>query len=402
MTRRIIPLLLACLTALSAEAADHKGHGPTLPPGCGAEDTRLACATQATPLLMADGTLVLGWAAGGRVMAARSTDLGVSFDTPRTLNGERQTIDANADARIALAADSKRRVFVAWASRDKSYNGAMVLARSADGGKTFLPPKAVASDPASQRFTALKVDSQDRLYLAWIDKRGAAAAKAAGHPHKGGGLGLAWSDDGGETFAHEGIALPDVCECCRIGLDLTPDGRPIALWRHIFEPNIRDHALMVFADRDHPGPIRKIAEDNWRIDACPHVGPSLAVSPDGSMHATWYSGGGNRKGVFFASAAAPDSAFSEPRPLGNPAHAVTQPHLLALPGRLWMAWKEFDGEITRIQAQSSDDSGKSWSAARTLAETRDNSDRPILVGDGKRAFLSWVTGAEGWRLLAVE
>ncbi|ARJ67962.1 hypothetical protein WV31_01055 [Magnetospirillum sp. ME-1] len=400
-------MLFAGLTVLSAPAAGaaeagHKGHGPALPPGCSAEDTRLACATQATPLLLADGTLILGWAAGGRVMAARSTDLGASFAPPRPLNAERQTIDANADARIALAADSKGRIFAAWASRDKSYNGAMVLARSLDGGTTFLPPKSVASDPASQRFPALKVDGHDRLYLGWIDKRGAAAAKAAGHPHKGGGLGLAWSDDGGETFAHEGIALPDVCECCRIGLDLTPDGRPVALWRHIFEPNIRDHAVMVFADRDHPGPLRKIAEDNWRIDACPHVGPSLAVAADGAMHAAWYSGGGNRKGVFIAQAPGPDAAFSAPRPLGNAAHTVTQPHLLALKGRVWLAWKEFDGENTTVQVQSSDDSGRTWSQPRGLAQTRDGSDRPILLGNGTQAFLSWITAAEGWRLIAVE
>lgn len=402
MLTRILPLLLAGLTALSAQAADHKGHGHGLPPGCSAEDTRLACATQATPLFLADGTLVLGWAAGGRVMAARSTDLGASFDAPRTLNGERQTLDANADARIALAADSKGRVFIAWASRDKSYNGAMVLTRSMDGGKTFLPPKPVASDPASQRFPALKVDKRDRLYLAWIDKRHAAAAKAAGLPHKGGGLGMAWSDDGGETFAHEGVALPDVCECCRIGLDLTLDGRPVALWRHIFEPNIRDHALMVFADRDHPGPIRKVSEDNWRIDACPHVGPSLTVAADGSIHATWFSGGGNRKGVFLASAAGPDTAFSEPRPVGNPAASVSQTHLLAAPGRLWLAWKEFDGETTTIQVQSSEDSGRTWSPPRALAQTRETSDRPILASDGKRTVLSWITAAEGWRLMTVE
>ncbi|KIL99313.1 putative signal peptide protein [Paramagnetospirillum magnetotacticum MS-1] len=402
MKPRFLTLIITCLAAGSAWAADHKGHGPTLPPGCAAEETRLACAIQATPHFLGDGTLVLGWVAGGRVMAARSSDGGKSFEAAQALNKARETIDANADARLALASDSKGGVFVAWATRDKAYNGSLVLARSRDGAKTFLPPKPVASDPASQRFPALAVDGRDRLYIAWIDKRGAAAAKATGHPHKGGGLGLAWSDDGGESLAHEGVALPDICECCRIGLELSPDGRPVVLWRHIFEPNIRDHAVMVFADRDHPGPIRKVAEDNWRVDACPHMGPSMAVAADGSVHVAWYTAGTARKGVFFASAAGPDAAFSEPHLLGNAANAVSHPHLLAVAKRLWMAWKEFDGETTTVQAQSSDDSGRTWSAPRPLAQTRDSSDRPILVGDGKRAFLSWVTGAEGWRLLALD
>lgn len=403
---RILVLFLALSAALPALAAEggHQHHGggakaaPAARPGCTAQDTRLDCAQQATPLILPDGALVLAWAAGGRVMAARADAPGAAFQAPQTLNAQPETIDANADARVALAADGKGRVYAAWASRDKSYNGAMLLARSLDGGRTFLPPRPVATDPASQRFPAMTVDGNGRLYLAWIDKRQAAAAKRAGQPHKGGGLAVAWSDDGAETFAHEGIALPDVCECCRIGLGLAPDGRPVALWRHIFEPNIRDHAVMVFADRDRPGQPRKVSDDDWRVDACPHVGPSLAVGGDGSLHAAWYSGGGRRKGVFVASAAGPDAPFSEPRPLGDAARAVSHPSFLAAGSRVWLAWKEFDGDVTTIQVQVSDDSGRTWSPARTAARTVDTSDRPILAGDGTRVFLSWVTGAEGWRL----
>lgn len=405
---RILALFLSLLAASPALAAEgghqqHHGGGAKAPPaaarpGCPPQDPRLDCALQATPLILPDGSMVLAWVAGGRVMAARADSPGAPLGSAEVLNAQPETIDANADARIALAADGMGRVYAAWASRDKSYNGAMVLARSSDGGRTFRPARPVAADPASQRFPAMVVDGKDRLYLAWIDKRQAAAAKREGRAHKGGGLALAWSDDGAETFSHEGIALPDVCECCRIGLGLTPDGRPVAVWRHIFDPNIRDHAVMVFNDRDHPGTLRKISDDDWRVDACPHMGAALAVGAGGALHVAWYSGGGKRKGWFAASAAGPDAPFSEPRSLGDTAKAVSHPSFLAAGDRLWLAWKEFDGDITTIQVQASTDGGASWSPPRTAARTVDASDRPVLVGHGARAYLSWVTNAEGWRL----
>ena len=409
-TIRLLAPAVLMMLALPAGAAEgehhhHGGHQPAsaAPSRCPPDDTRLACAAQAAATFLPDGNLVVVWAAGGRVMSARSPDHGASLEAAIALNPAKEAVDTSGDARPAVAADSKGRVYAAWALRkDSAYNGMLMLARSLDGGRTFQPPRAVASDPASQRFPAMKVDSRDRLYLAWIDKREGAAAKKAGRGYRGAALAMAWSDDGAETFAFEGVAQSNSCECCRIAFELDKADRPLVMWRHVFETNIRDHALMVFTDRDHPGPIRKVAEDNWRVDACPHQGPALAVAGDGSLHAAWYTGGTTRKGVFFASAAGPDAAFSEPRPLGDPATTVSQPQVLSVNGRLWMAWKEFDGETTTVQAQSSDDAGRTWSPPRGLARTRDNSDRPILVSDGNRAVLSWVTGAEGWRLMAVE
>lgn len=407
------PLLMIGIMAFAAPAgaAEHQHHHgggsgggqEGKRQGCAPENTALACAQVASPAFLADGTLVLTWAAGGRVMLARSTDLGVSFQPAVPVNGGPEAVDVSGDSRPAVAADSKGRVFVAWSVRkDTAFSGTLFLARSTDGGARFQPPRTVASDPASQRFTVLRTDGRDRLYMAWIDKREGAAAKKAGHAYRGAALAVAWSDDGAETFAFEGVAQSNSCECCRIALDFDKAGRPLVMWRHVFEPNIRDHALMVFTDRDRPGPIRKVAEDNWRVDACPHHGPALAVAGDGSVHAAWYTAGTVRKGVYYASAAGPEAAFSAPRPLGNPATTVSHPQILALNGRLWMAWKEFDGETTTVRVQSSDDSGRTWSQPRGLAQTPDGSDRPILVSNGAGAFLSWVTTAEGWRLVAVE
>ncbi|MBI3446883.1 MAG: exo-alpha-sialidase [Magnetospirillum sp.] len=401
-----LALLLFMIPQAQAAEGGHQHHAPKAMAsrsGCLSDDTGLACATQANPAFLADGSLVLGWVAGGRVMLARSADDGANFEPAIALNSGAETIDANTDARIAIASDGKGRVYAAWAVRkDARYNGALMLARSEDGGRSFSAARAVASDHTSQRFPALMVGADDRLTLAWIDKREEAAAKKAGKPYRGGALALAWSDDGGRSFVHEGIAQSFACECCRVVMGQDRNGLPVVMWRHIFEPNIRDHAILSFSDRDHPGALRKVSDDDWRVDACPHYGPSLAVSADGSVHAAWYSGGGTRKGLFYAGAPSSDGPFSAPLALGEPGRNPASPQVLSLGSRLWLAWKEFDGETSSVMAQSSEDGGKNWSAPRPIATTKDNSDRPVLLAKGGKALLSWMSVAEGWRLIALE
>jgi hypothetical protein len=50
----------------------------------------------------------------------------------------------------------------------------------------------------------------------------------------------------------------------------------------------------------------------------------------------------------------------------------------------------------------SHDSGSTWSAPRVVAQTADASDHPLLVTDGRHAFLSWQTRAQGYRLIELE
>jgi hypothetical protein len=50
---------------------------------------------------------------------------------------------------------------------------------------------------------------------------------------------------------------------------------------------------------------------------------------------------------------------------------------------------------------ASRDGGATWSAPRKAASSADNSDHPFLVGDGQRAYLSWNTLKEGYRLIEV-
>jgi hypothetical protein len=396
----IIGAFLLCHGAALAQEPGHHHHGGGAP-AC--PDSSLACATAATPAFAPDGSLWLAWSAGGRVMVARSTDLGRSFSAPVPITPEQERLDTGADARPAIVVDREGRVFVAYALfKDDAYNGVVMFTRSTDGGASFAPPRPLTDDPASQRFAALAVAPNGHLFAAWIDKREAAAAKSRGAEYPGAALAFAWSGDGGATFSTVRIARNNTCECCRLGVAFTDRGQPVVLWRDTFGGLARDHAVTTFADPATPGPVYRVSVDDWEVDVCPHHGPALALTPDGAYHVAWFTQGRVRQGLFYARSTDGGRSFSAPMAIGDARRQPSRPQLLAAAGALWLAWKEFDGETTTVSVTESRDGGVRWSQPKIVARTADASDHPQLVSDGRRAFLSWLTRAEGYRLVALE
>jgi BNR/Asp-box repeat len=378
----------------------HHGGGAKKEDSCG--DASLACATTVTPTFAADGTLWVIWMAGDRISVAHSSDLGKTFSAAAAVTPSPQLLDIGPDARPKIVVDAQGRVVVTYTIfKDKRYNGQIFYSRSTDGGATFAPPQPLTDGAGSQRFDALAVDGP-RIFAAWLDKREVVAAKAAGRDYVGAALAYAWSTDGGATFSKAHIAQSNTCECCRLGVTLAAPGRPAVIWRNAFGGTVRDHAVMTFTDPATPGPVYRVSVDDWRTDVCPHHGPSLSIGPDGSYHAAWFTDGEVRQGVFYARSTDGGRTFSAPMRIGDEARQPSRPYVLAVPGTVWLAWKEFDGERSTALVQVSHDGGATWSAPRVMASTADMSDHPLLLTDGRRSFLSWQTRLEGYRLLSLE
>jgi len=387
-------LLALVLATLSASAQQHQ-HAPAPCDGTG-----LSCETAATPSIAQDGSLWLAWSAGGRVMVGHSRDLGRTFEQPVAVNREPERIDSGPDARPKIIVDDKNRILVAYAVfQDDRYNGRVMISRSVDGGASFSPPRPITEDPTSQRFETLALDPAGDLFAAWLDKRSGAAARASGKVYPGAALAFSWSSDGGESFLPARIAQDNVCECCRLGIAFLGGQRPVVLFRNIFGTNTRDHAVLVFADRDTPGPLHRVSVDDWEIDACPHHGPAVAIGGTGTIHTAWFTSGKARKGLFYARSSDGGAHFTTPLAIGDPSHRAARPYLAATGNTVWLAWKEFDGEITSVKRMTSSDDGNSWSEPLEAASTTDASDHPLLISDGRGTFLSWLTHAEGFRLI---
>jgi hypothetical protein len=367
------------------------------------KEPTLACATKVTPAFAPDGALWLAWAAAGKVSVARSLDLGRTFSPAVAVAPAPMNLDWGPDARPKIAVDASGRVFVAFAIfKDKAINGQVLYARSSDGGRSFETPVPITANAESQRFEAIELDGDGSLFAAWLDKRNRVQAKARNEPYIGAALAFTWVNDHGGTLSEARLAHDNTCECCRLGIAFAGPGRPVVVFRNVFDGTVRDHAVITFSDPWTPGPLHRISVDDWKTDACPHHGPSFAISPDGAYHITWFTNGSVRKGLFYARSDDGARTFSEPMPVGRAERNPSHPYLIASKDTLWLAWKEFDGEKTTVPVMSSHDNGRTWSSARVAAETLDASDHPLLLTNGQRVFLSWQAHREGYRFVPRE
>jgi hypothetical protein len=349
----------------------------------------------------------------GHVLVDRSDDLGASFGGAATVNPETEIVGTDGDNRpkIAVAADGT--VYVSYTQLlGAPFSGHIRFSRSLDGSRSFTAPVTVNDDRnlISHRFDSLLLDREGRVYIAWLDKRDEHAARQRGESYVGAALYYAVSDDRGASFGSHSAGFDDrsagpgantkladhSCECCRIALALGTDGVPSAFWRHVYEDSERDHALVRLDGKDTP---RRITHGHWRVEACPHHGPAFTIDADGTHHFAWFDNGPEARGLFYARSTDGGATRSAPLPLGSPEKRAGHPAVIAHDGTLFLAWKEFDGEVSPVRAMHSHDGGLSWSAPFVLAHTADASDHPQLLAHDGRVFLSWSTRAEGYRLI---
>jgi hypothetical protein len=311
-----------------------------------------------------------------------------------------EPVAANGEARPHIAFGPKGEIYITYTKPvAPPHIGDIRFVRSLDGGKTFSPPVTVHAnrDVIVHSFESTLVDRAGRIYVAWIDGRDAVAAKAKQQGYKGSAVYYAVSGDGGASFRGDYKVADHSCECCRIGLALNAAGRPVAMWRHVFAPNVRDHALAELGENGATGPVQRATFDDWRIDACPHHGPSLAFAADGTRHQVWFNGKEDGGGAMYARANAA-GVLGKPVVLGS---AQASHPDVAVSGKLVaVAWKQFDGSATAILARVSSDGGATW-REQELGRTAGESDQPRLVASPTSVVLVWRTQNEGIRVIPV-
>jgi hypothetical protein len=335
------------------------------------------------------------WAASledRRLVLRRSTDFGRSWSAPRMVVDASERVAAEGDARPKLAAGPAGEIYLSWTRPlSKPYTGEIRFSRSLDGGRSFSAPFTVHTDrqEITHRFDALAVARDGRVFLVWIDKRDQEAALARGLDYRGAAVYYAVSDDRGASFRGDFKVADHSCECCRIALAPLADGNVAALWRHVFAPNVRDHALAVLAPDGRALRVRRATFDHWRVDACPHHGPSLGVDSAGRLHAVWFTGAAGREGVHYGRLL--ERGVGGERRVGGESAAHAD---LAISGtRVALTWKEFDGARSRLRAMVSEDGGEHW-REMGLAVTDGASDQPRALAWRGRFFVFWNTQHE--------
>ena len=325
------------------------------------------------------------------------------WTAPVILNTQQDEIAADGESRPKMAFGPNGWAVVTYTQPlPKPYTGFVRMLRSADGGQTFSAPFTVHQDrqEITHRFESILFDAQGNLHTLWIDKRDM-PAKGAGPKYIGAAVYGNVSKDGGATFGPDYKLADHSCECCRIAMSNTPDGKVAAVWRHVFGEQTRDHAFAVLpgaysvasssAQVQTKSPVRSTFDD-WQINACPHHGPGLAANNSQTgFHMVWFGirkqDGQDVPGVRYARLNAngePLLSSVKALPDARAEHA----DVLAHKQRVVVVWRSSEGSTSTLKAWVSENEGQSFSV-KVLGQTQGPNDHPRLVQHAEKMLVVW-------------
>jgi len=409
---RRVAVLAASLVLCATSWAQHSTHPQAAEVAAAAASPAVAAASTGTPgarkprpqlgtgvAVAPDGALwLVGLNAEGQLFVQSAPQpqgaAALQWSAPRVLDTAGDAISADGENRPKLLFGPQATVLIAYTQPlAKPNTGYVRMLRSVDAGQTFSVPYTVHADRQiiTHRFESLGFDAQGVLHTVWIDKRDLEAApKVAGKSsYRGAAIYRNVSTDGGATFGPDLKVADHSCECCRIAVAQGSDGVLRAMWRHVFEPNVRDHALVALTPATQP-PIVRATFDEWRVDGCPHHGPGLAAAGDG-FHTVWFGirqqgrdpVAGVRYGRLHADGS-PQPGTVRLLPDERAEHADVMAH----GPRVAVVWRSIDGRTSTLKAWLSTDGGQSF-RVQTLAQVQGDNDFPRLVQQGPRMAVVW-------------
>lgn len=327
-----------------------------------------------------------------------STDQGKTFSAPVPVNQDTQRIKVSGENSPNIAVDRSGRIYVIYAA-EGSQPVTVYSSLSTDGGLSFSQPAPI-SDKAGEAnsFQArLVLNHQDQAYVFWHDERDRTDWRQLGNA-----IYYTRIDENNHPHSHVYKVSDMLCECCHIAAAFDSHDQPLLLARFIYADGARDHGLIETSVNGKESTSHRVTFDQWRIEACPEHGPSLAIADDDRFHIAWFTQGSERKGLFYAYSTDHGQHFSQPLALGASDKLPSHPDVIAVDRHVVLAWLEFDGVKTQLQAMQSQDGGKTWGSPRNLAESASSNNYPFLLKTGGRIFVSWNSIKEGYRLLAVD
>ena len=324
------------------------------------------------------------------------------WSAPRVIDIGGDPVSADGENHPKLLFGPNNTVLIAYTQPlAKPNTGFVRLLRSTDGGKTFSKPYTVHADrqEITHRFESIGFDAKGVLHAIWIDKRDLEAAPKFGNKssYRGAAIYRTFSLDSGATFGPDLKVADHSCECCRIAVAQGNDGAMNAMWRHVYEPDVRDHAFAALvATPTAPAPTVRATFDEWQVNGCPHHGPGLVAAAEGGFHTVWFGirqqDGTNASGVRYARLKAdgsPDAQTVRRLPDDRAEHA----DVMAQGPRVAIVWRSSDGLQTTLKAWLSTDGGKTFTE-RTLAQVQGDNDFARPVQHGTRMAVVWRNSKE--------
>ena len=241
------------------------------------------------------GVLHMVYGLGDDAWYVRSADNGRTFSPPVRVNTEGKVTLKMGERGPKLAVSrassprfeggtplTRESIHVVWA--DQWSPGVKVYprySRSLDGGKTFEPPRALASLFGIDGLTVAADGEGD--VVAFFHQVSPPQQEIP-EAHR---LYLARSTDNGATFdPEERLSIQGMddlaCSMCMMRARITADGN-VCLALRVANDNIRDFFLLRGPKRQNDFTPLRVNEDRWELKRCPMCGPELTLDPAGRM-----------------------------------------------------------------------------------------------------------------------
>lgn len=318
-----------------------------------------------------------GWGPAGDPYVTWSDDGGRSFAPPVRVSPVSGEDFSGSPVNIGVT--PKGTVMLDWENNtpdrdtpDGEGQFAIRVARSTDGGRHWTvqtdPPDGGVQEVSRPDLYA---PPNGQVWLMWLDGRPADRKSSDSLDT----VDLSLSTDDGKSFSFSWPVKSNACQCCRPALALGPHGLLAMAWRQVLFPtgtpasggssgmgmdmSGMSSSQMKGMHMAPPSEVRDIEVatspddgqdfglgvqphvDNWKIDACPIIGPSLYYTPDGQkLVVTWFTGATGRAGVWTSSSSDNGASWSAPIRLTSSVVA-TGADIQSVPGTGgagWAAW----------------------------------------------------------------
>ena len=344
--------------------------------------------------------------AGADVFAAVSEDGGRHFGAPVRVNDRAGDASANGEQppRIVIR---DRAVAVVWVSKREGVAG-IRTAQSSDGGRTFAPSRTISPEgvTGARGWESADIAEDGTVHAAWLDGRHAQHAQPspapAAHVHGGGAMrqDIVHAMWRGSDPVVETPVADDVCFCCKTGV-VARGADVFVVWRHLFPGGMRDIAIARSRDggRTFGAPVR-VSVDNWKIDACPDDGPSLAVERDGAVRVAWptllQDTASPHMAIFQAVSRDGGATFSPRSRVDASGTGASHPRLVvSAAGVPTVVWDEPSAQGRQIMVRHGDDPAAALTSGASASY-------PAAVASRDGLVVAWAEQASGRSVVRVD
>jgi hypothetical protein len=264
--------------------------------------------SERSPMMRLDrnGNIFIAWVkadgdGNGPINMSVSTDGGMTF-SPQVHVCADANCNSNFQRTAQFAIDTKGNIHLVWMGNRINSQPDIWYVRSTDMGKTWTKPVSVCdaddSSKYAQDFPSIACDSNDNLYVSFLDSRETQRKVSANVQ-----LYFTRSTDGGMTWSvnKKANVLPGgiggTCECCAEKIASSPDGHLYITFRSNIN-DVRDIWLARSYDKGMTfEPALKIQNGDWNIAGCPVSGPNITLDDSEGAHIVWRDARDDSNGV---------------------------------------------------------------------------------------------------------